>query len=150
MKINRFLLGIGEKNGFTLLELLITLTIFVLVIALGVPGFQSFIRKVEINNGLRTVTLALNSARYKAVENNRSVKLIVADNKLLLMERRNNNWESFLDFDPGEAITLSINASPVFSPEGYVAPLCSILVLGHGTSYRITLSIAGRIKVVEL
>lgn len=139
-----------NRRGLTVLELLITLTIFALVIVLGVPGFKSFFKEVEINKGLRTVTIALNCARYKAVEKNRSIKLTIEDNHLILLEKRNDNWEPFMNFDPGEKVTLSMNTSPVFFPEGYIVPLCSIYVKSDTDSYKVTVSIAGRIKVAEL
>jgi prepilin-type N-terminal cleavage/methylation domain-containing protein len=139
----------GEK-GFTVLELLVTLTIFALVIGLGVPAFKAYSKKIEINNGLRTVTLAVNTARYKAIENNRSIKLKVEENRLILLEKRDSAWESFMDFDPGDRVSVSLNTSPVFYPEGYIVPLCSFYVRSNEENYKISISIAGRIKVTEL
>ncbi|MCK5057499.1 MAG: prepilin-type N-terminal cleavage/methylation domain-containing protein [Candidatus Aminicenantes bacterium] len=139
----------GEK-GFTVLELLVTLTIFALVIGLGVPTFKAYSKKIEINNGLRTVTLAVNTARYKAIENNRSIKLKVEENRLILLEKRDSAWESFMDFDPGDRVSVSLNTSPVFYPEGYIVPLCSFYVRSNEENYKISISIAGRIKVTEL
>jgi len=137
-------------NGFTVLELLITLSIFALVVGFGVPAFKAYSNKVEINNGLRTVTLAINTARYKAVENNKRVKLAVEANRLLLLEKRNRTWESFKDFDPGDNVKVTANTSPVFYPEGYIVPLCSFYVGNDEKKYKVSVSIAGRIKVREL
>jgi len=138
------------ENGFTVLELLVTLSVFALVIGLGVPAFNAYSKKVEINNGLRTVTLAVNTARYKAIENNRSVKLKVEGNRLILLEKRDSAWASFMDFDPGDKVSVSSNSSPVFYPEGYIVPLCSFYVRSDEENYKITISIAGRVKVTEL
>ena len=139
----------GEK-GFTVLELLVTLTIFALVIGLSVPTFKAYSKKIEINNGLRTVTLAVSTARYKAIENNRSVKLKVEGNRLILLKKRNRTWTPFIDFDPGEKVSVSSNSAPVFYPEGYIVPLCSFYVRSDEENYKITISIAGRVKVTEL
>jgi len=144
MKINK------NKRGFTLLELFITLGIAALVLMAGVPGFKSFFRRLELRNGVRTVTAALNTARYKAIMMNKSVKFTMGDNKIVLKEKRGSRWEGFLHFDLSEEVSFSINSSPVFTPFGSVAPLCSIYVKNEISQYKITLSIAGRIKVTEL
>jgi len=146
MKVNET----SKKRGITVVELLIALTILSLVIALAVPGFKSFNKKVKISSSIRTVTLALNTARYKAVGDNRSIKLEVENNKFILLQKKDGTWESFMDFDPGEDVTISINASPVFSPEGYITPLCSVYVNCCAEQYKVSVSLAGRIKVIEL
>lgn len=147
---NRFLPGMKQNSGLTVSELLVALSIFALLIAFGIPGFRAFFKNVEINNSLRTVTLALSSARYKAIENNKSVKLAIEANKLVLLEKRNDVWEPFMDFDPGDKVTVSMNTSPVFYPEGYIVPLCTVKVCCEETRYNITISIEGRIKVAKM
>jgi type IV fimbrial biogenesis protein FimT len=138
-----------QSRGLTVIELLVALSIFALLVAFGIPGLKAFFKNVEINNSLRTVTLALNSARYKAIENNKSVKLAIESNKFILLEKRNEAWEPFMDFDPGDKVTVSMNTSPVFYPEGYIVPLCTINVCCEEARYTITISIEGRIKVVK-
>jgi prepilin-type N-terminal cleavage/methylation domain-containing protein len=140
----------NNKKGFTIIELLVTLTIFSLLIALGVPGFKSFSKQVKITNSIRTVTLALTTARYKAIDDNRSIKLKVENNKLVLLKKRNNTWEAFMNFDPGDNAAVTINTSPVFSPEGYITPLCSIYINCFEAKHKVTVSLAGRLKVTEL
>lgn len=139
-----------NQKGVTVIELLIALTLLSLVIALGVPGFKSFNKKAKISSSIRNVTLAINTARYKAVDNNRSIKLKVENNKLILLEKREETWEPFMDFVPGDDVAVSINASPVFSPEGYITPLCSIYVNCCAERHKVTVSLAGRIKVTKL
>ena len=141
---------ISGKKGFTVLELLVTVAIFALVIGLGVPTFNAYTKKVEINNGLRSVTLAVSTARYKAIENNRSVKLKVECNRLVLLEKKDRVWASFMDFDPGDRVLVSSNSSPVFYPEGYIVPLCSFYVRSDKENYKISISISGRVKVTKL
>ena len=144
MKINK------NNRGFTLLELFITLGIAALVLMAGVPGFKSFFSRMEVSNGVRTVTAALNTARYKAIMKNKSVKFVVESSKIVLKEKRGGKWEGFSHFDLSEKVSFSINSSPVFTPFGSVAPLCSIYVKNEISQYKITLSIAGRIKVAEI
>ena len=141
-----------DKNnrGVTLLELFITLAIAALVLMVGVPGFKSFFCRMEVRNGVRTVTVALNTARYKAIMTNKSVKFTMETDKIVLKEKRDGRWEGFLHFDLSEKVSFSINSSPVFTPFGSVAPLCSVYVSNEISQYKITLSIAGRLKVTEV
>ena len=139
-----------DKKGFTLGELLVFLGIFSIVVMIGIPMFKSSFSRWEVTSGVRTVTSALSTARYNAIKMNRSVKFCIEENRILLKEKRGNEWETFLPFDVDEKVSLSINSSPVFSSTGYVSPLCSIYVQNEHYRYKITLSIAGRVKIVKL
>jgi Tfp pilus assembly protein FimT len=139
-----------DKRGFTLGELLVFLGIFSIVVMIGIPMFKSTISRWEVTSGVRTVTSALSTARYNAIKMNRSVKFCIEENRIILKEKKGNVWESFLPFEVDEKVSLSINSSPIFSSTGYVSPLCSIYVQNEHYRYKITLSIAGRVKVIEV
>jgi hypothetical protein len=130
------------------MELLVVLCLLAILITLGIPAFKSFFIQWEASGGVRTVTTGLSYARYDAVKMNRSVKFCIEDNQILLKEKRSGVWEPFRSFDVEKNVSLTINSSPVFSPTGSVAPLCSIYVENERYRYKITISIAGRIKVV--
>jgi Tfp pilus assembly protein FimT len=144
MKTNR------NRKGITLFELFIALGIISLALTIMVPGFKSFSSRMEINNGLRAVTSALSTARYKAIMMNKRVKFTIEGEKIVLKEKKSNQWQEFMHFDLEKKVSFSINASPVFSPTGSASPLCSIYVKNKTYSYRITISMAGRIKVMEV
>lgn len=137
-------------SGLTLVELLVYLAIFALLIGVGVPSFKAFVKRTEISSALRTATQAISSARYQAIEKNRRVMLTIEGNKIVLKEKRDGTWQPFTDFDAGDRVTLTINSAPVFYPEGCIVPLCSIYVKNESENYRITISLAGRIKVQKL
>lgn len=139
-----------DKKGFTLTELLMALSILLIITAIGIPAFKSYFVKWEINAGVRTVTTALSTARYNAIKMNRSVKFCIESNRIVLKEKKGDKWEMFLPFEVDEKVSLTNNSSPVFSPLGYASPLCSIYVKNERYQYKITLSIAGRIKVAEI
>ena len=139
-----------SKRGVSIFELLITVSIISLLIILSVPGFKSFFSRIHINNGLRSITSALNTARYQAINKNKRVKLILIDRQLILKEKKGKNWEPFLCFDLGDEVSASMNSNPVFHPTGSVSPVCSIMVKNEKHHYKITLSIAGRIKIYNI
>jgi type IV fimbrial biogenesis protein FimT len=139
-----------HKKGITLLELFTVVGIISLVLTMAVPNYKSFYSRMEIRSGLRTVTMALNTARYKAIQLNKRVKFTMEGDRIVLKEMINRRWVELRHFGLEEKVSFSINSSPVFSPTGSVSPLCSIYVANRDYRYKITISMAGRIKVAEI
>lgn len=146
-----------SKKGMTFFEMFVTLAIISVVITMGMPGFNSYVKRMEVRNTLRTITGVLNTARYKAVMLNKRVKFCIEDKNeedmvIRLKEKRDSDckWEKFMEFSLEKEVSVSINASPIFFPNGSISPLCSILVENEVSHYKITISIAGRIKITEM
>ncbi|MCP5102873.1 MAG: hypothetical protein GY950_05830 [bacterium] len=139
-----------DKKGISVVELLVGLCILAMVIVMGKPSFKATIVRWQVSEGVRTVTSAMAYSRYNAVKMNRSVKFCIEDHRIVLKEKRGGVWEPFHFFDLDEDISVTTNRSPVFSPTGYASPLCSIYVENEYYRYKITLSMAGRIKVAKI
>jgi Tfp pilus assembly protein PilE len=139
-----------NRGGFSVAELLITVSLFGLLVTVGFSGFKSFQHHTRTNNAIRTVTSAFNTARYRAIEHNKSIRVSLENNRLVLKLKKGEEWLPYLDFQlpPGQAATM--NASPVFFPTGYASPLCTVTIKNSRDEHRITISIAGRIKVTKL
>lgn len=140
---------LSRTNGFTLIELLITLGIFAMMLAVSVSGIRSFFTRMTVTNGLRTITCAFNSARHLSIGMNKRIKVTLSGQQMILMEMKNNKWQSFKTFELDQEVSASMNASPVFSPYGDVAPLCTVTVICHMHRYKITISMAGRLLVSQ-
>lgn len=140
----------NKTRGFTFIESLVGLAVLTLLLTWSAPGIQSFFHRMTVTTGLRTVTVAFNSARYLSIGMNKRVKVSLSGRKILLMEMKNKKWEAFKDFELADDVNVSMNASPVFSPYGDVAPLCTVSVFCQGYRYKITISMAGRILVTQL
>ncbi len=138
-----------RAKGFTILEILVALSIISLVFTMGVRQFRTFFSRLEAVNGVRAVTVALSTARYNAIKMNCSVKLFVTEHQLELKKKVNKKWEKFLSMDVSKGVLMSINAAPVFFSSGYAAPSCSIYINNENHHYKVSLSFAGRIKTVE-
>jgi type II secretory pathway pseudopilin PulG len=142
------------KNGISLVEFMLAIALVSMLFALGIPGFDLYFERIALNNTLRTVTAGLHTARYQAIMMNKGVKFCIEtgddEKRILLKEKRNNRWQEFLRWDLEKEVYVYNNASPVFFPDGVIAPLCSILVENDLAAYKITISSAGRIKVTEI
>lgn len=140
----------NSRSGITLIELLVALFILSLVGMVGIPMFRASVERWEVSGSVRAVTSALSTARYDAIKMNRSVKFCIENNRVLLKEKKGTVWVTFMTFEVDRDVSLSTNASPVFTAIGTVAPLCSIYVWNEHYRYKISLSSAGRIKVEEV
>jgi prepilin-type N-terminal cleavage/methylation domain-containing protein len=60
-----------KKAGFTLIELLLVMTILGILITLGAPSFTGFVRTGRVKSGARSVAVAVQTARFKAISANR-------------------------------------------------------------------------------
>ena len=139
----------------TVFEMIITVAVVSVVITMGMPGFNSYLKRMEVKNTLRTITGVLNTARFKAIVLNKGVKFCIEDKNeeemaIRLKEKIDSKWEEFMEFSLEKKVSVTINSSPIFYPNGSIAPLCSILVENEVSHYKITISIAGRIKITEM
>ena len=146
-----------SKKGMTLFEMFVALAVISVVITMGVPGFNSYLKRMEVRNTLRTITGVLNTARFKAIMLNKRVKFCIEDKNIedmviRLKEKRDGDskWKKFMEFSLEKKVSVTINSSPIFFPNGNISPLCSILVDNEVSHYKITISIAGRIKITEM
>ncbi|UCH92523.1 MAG: hypothetical protein JSV88_19815 [Candidatus Aminicenantes bacterium] len=157
-----------NMKGITFVEILVTVAIISLVISMGMPAFNSHLKRMELKTTLRTVTGVMNTARYKSIMMNQGVKFCIEDKYeqeeeagdeeveeekelvIRLKRKKGSYWKEFMEFDLEKNVTVSINSDPIFYPNGSVAPLCSIYVGNEVSQYKITISIAGRVKITEI
>ena len=138
-----------NRKGLTVVELLVTVALFAFLVVAVVPGMRSFFIRLEIHNGLRTVTAALSTARYQAIQENQSVRVEVVPGCLSLSVDNGQGWQVSRRFELSRKLTIQANSRPVFSPLGSASPLCTITLEMGQRAYRVVLSMYGRIKVYD-
>ncbi len=138
-----------NSKGLTVMELLVSVALLALVIVVTVPGLRSFFLRMEIHAALRTVTVALSTARTTAIRDNLPVRAEVVDNCLQLSRDDGHGWRVIHRFELGGKVAVRANGRPVFSPLGFVSPLCTITVEKERRVRRVVLSMYGRLKVYD-
>ena len=63
------------KGGFSLIELMITLAVLAIALAVGIPSFQGMIQRNRVVAAANELVAALQTARVEAVRRNRRVTL---------------------------------------------------------------------------
>ena len=63
----------GPLQGFTLVELLVTLAVLAIIAALAVPSYQDFVQKRQITSAAEQITSFIGEARSEAIRRNDNV-----------------------------------------------------------------------------
>lgn len=68
-----------RMKGFTIIELVITIAVFAILIALGLPSFSDWIHNSQIRNAAESILDGLQNARALAVKRNGYVQFLLTD-----------------------------------------------------------------------
>jgi len=82
----------NRSHGFTLVELMVTLAIAAIVMALGVPSFQGMMRNNRAATHMNEFTSALNLARSEAVKRGQSASLCPSSDQAACTTIDTTNW----------------------------------------------------------
>ena len=139
-----------NKKGVGVLELLVSMTLISLILTLSLSGFKSLFSQMEMIHAVRTVTSALNTARYRAIENNQPVKVESEEDGIVLKIKCGARWIPLQVFEWNGRTGIRMTAAPVFSPAGSVTPTTTIELRNRQRVYEITAAITGRIRVYQI
>ena len=69
------MLNTQERGGFTLIDMIVTLTIFAIMAAAAIPELMDVTRSLKLGQAQRAVLVELNNARLTAVTSNRPMRI---------------------------------------------------------------------------
>ena len=145
-----------QTAGFSLLGQLITLTLAGIMLAIAIPGYLKAMPRHRLNGAVRQLTGDLMWARMKAIQrNNRHRIFFLNDHEYRILDDADNDGAA----DPGEwtltrdlqtdypDVVMSSTNNPIFSPRGTASSLATITLANAAGSKRISISIAGRVRI---
>jgi len=137
-------------KGFTLVELLLSLSVLAVVLLLASTTFLNLAPKYELEKAVWELRSALNAARYRALFEGVSFRIKFSPNAYAA-ERYDESQKSWVLVEKHllEGVSIEANNSPVFTPEGTVTGLATIQIGNTWGRYKITLAVTGRIKAVK-
>jgi type IV fimbrial biogenesis protein FimT len=99
------------NRGFTLIELMITVAIAAIVIAIGIPSFKDFIDNTRSNTLSEEFSTAMNYARTEAIKRSRRVSVCASTDSTSCGSDWTKGFIVFVDF-----ATADNAAAPVVNP----------------------------------
>jgi prepilin-type N-terminal cleavage/methylation domain-containing protein len=139
------------RKGFTLVEIVLALTLAGLFVYGGAYSFQRLVPKFQLQSGIWEVTSGLNQARFRAIMSGEPVRIRFVPSGFAFerYDEATKIWRTARTASlPGVAVRA--NNSPVFHPQGTVSDLASITVSNALGTYRITIAITGRVRTARV
>lgn len=111
-----------KQSGVTLVEMMITLTVMAILLAVAIPAFESLIASTRLSTSTNDLLAAIAQSRSEAIRRGQRVVLCIQDPANAGQCTINGGWEqgwmAFIDadrdgnLDPGEPIILSTARQP--------------------------------------
>lgn len=101
------------KHGFSLVELMVTLTVAAILLGIGIPSFSTLITNQRLGTAASDFLNAINLARSEAIQRSARVDLVPADGR-----NWKSGWVVFIDGngnlhpDPSEPVIFSHGPVP--------------------------------------
>lgn len=140
-----------KPGGFTLVEIVLALTLAGLFVTGGAYSFQRLVPKFQLQSGIWELTSGLNQARFRAIMSGEPVRVRFVPSGFVFerYDEAGKIWRTARTASlPGVAVRA--NNSPVFHPQGTVSDLASIYISNSLGEYRITIAISGRVKAIRV
>ena len=88
----------GGAKGFTLIELMVTVALVAILMAVAVPSVTTFQRNAQLTSFSNTLLSAINAARGEAMKRGQSAMVVPVDGS-----NWRNGWVVFVDLDRSQA-----------------------------------------------
>ena len=82
------------KNGFTLIELMVTIALVAILLTVAVPSFTTYQRNAELTSFTNTLLSGVNAARGEAMKRGRNAMVVPTD-----ATNWSSGWIVFVDVD---------------------------------------------------
>lgn len=93
-----------SDNGFTLFELITTLSLLAILSTFAIPAFSKFIEKQRVTSDIHSVKSIIETARSKAISSNQSIYICGSENSLtssteFFVEKCSRKWHHIAVFN---------------------------------------------------
>lgn len=121
--------------GFTLIEMMVTISLVVVVMALAAPSFTAYQRNAELTSAANTLLSSLTAARAEAMKRGRNVTVAPSDGT-----HWSSGWVIFVDEDgsgtkAGDETLLSSEPAPSSTITIETVPADTTYVMFNGSGY---------------
>lgn len=140
-----------SSKGFTLFEAVVSIALLAALVYMGSTSFLKMAPRYSLEKAVWEVRSALNAVRYRALFEGVSCRVRFAGPAYSIEKYDESAKEWVLASRTSlENVAIESNNTPVFTPEGTVTGLATIVVSNSWGSYKLTLAITGRIKSTRI
>lgn len=138
-----------KSVGFTLIELIITISILTILIGIGVPSYQKTVQQSRIDDATGLINNALNYAKSTAMAHNRMLYMTTTNNTLTLAAGMTaaaeiiNNTRVTTDSSSRLSFTAPGTATIIFRANGTIAKGNTIRYCTGDSGIKIAVGING-------
>jgi type IV fimbrial biogenesis protein FimT len=95
-----------NQNGFTLIELMITLAVLSILLGVGIPSFQDFIRNNRVTAQANELLSAMQVARSESIKRGMTTTVCASSNQATCSNSTNwaTGWISFADLNMNDTL----------------------------------------------
>jgi Tfp pilus assembly protein FimT len=138
-------------RGFTLFEAVVSIALLASIVYMGSTAILKMAPRYSLEKAVWEIRSVLNAARYRALFEGASYRVRFSKSAYSI-ERYDESKKAWTlaGRSPLEKVAIESNNAPVFTPEGTVSGLATIIVANAWGSYKITLAITGRIKSARI
>jgi type IV fimbrial biogenesis protein FimT len=87
----------NRRKGFTLMELMVSISVVMILASIGVPALASFIIEVRVDNEISLICRLLYITRNAALNENKTVTLCPLSNQNVCVNQWNSTLSVFID-----------------------------------------------------
>lgn len=137
-----------HQKGFSVVELLVVIGIFVIGLAIAVPSLMQMGKRSQVKSGARKIKDALYTARMRAVELNDTVT-VQFDTDAETYTTTSSDGE-VLDSYSFNNVDLGINIDPAtitWNTQGLTGNSCTITVTHGADQYNVVVASTGNVRI---
>jgi prepilin-type N-terminal cleavage/methylation domain-containing protein len=147
MKFSR--LFSSQPRGFTLIELMATLGVAAILMAIAIPNFMSTLPGLRLNDAARQVATDLQQLRMKAIAQNLPYQITFSTTTYVLQKCSGSCTNESGNIVLPQGITITATAAPQFQPRGTAAAAATIQLSNGSSNKWVCVRTVGRVNIQD-
>ncbi|MGB4811547.1 MAG: GspH/FimT family pseudopilin [Methylophilaceae bacterium] len=153
-----------KQRGFSLIELMVTLSVLGVILAIAIPSFQAMIKNSNIRNAAESVSNGLSKARAEAVGRNMQVDFVLSSDSAWVVRQASDSavieskpgregspdvTVSAVDASNNPATTVSFTALGGTAAGSFPIDHVDFSTTGGNISLRVLVGLGGKVKMCD-
>lgn len=138
-----------KKQGFTLIELMITISIIVILLIIGVPSITALMEKTKLKTAASSMNNAIQLARSEAIKRNSPVTFtlnneqwnVMHESEIIALSQFEISSTITPNISPAGASTLTFDNLGMLKKEGGLENIKTITLTSSKTDYRLLIKL---------